>query len=681
MKFDASTGLNMNAQPALMMMTEPNDGFGKISIKGGPAVFRARPVIFIFAFFLVLLLSPPGIEAESARPESKKNKGASEQIFRAIYPNAPKTLDPHADYDPAAWPIIMAAYDRLMTLKNGTAEPAPSLVEAVRISSDGRQYTFVLRPNFTFADGVPLNSEAVLYSFDRLMSTEVGNRYFPYLKKFEIIGPYSFRLILDRPWPPFLASLALPPASLVSPGLAKKPAGYLGTQSLGSGRYQVYDWRDGTIGLKARTDLLSLPKLNLIMFHYETDALKRYEKTLAYSAHLTIDPFFPQGEMPPQYQIKSVPGFETRYLAINTRRPYVKSQSVRRAIGLIISEAFKDHPGHFDGFFPAGLFYNAPPSVAEGLPDDALAQAMAMLKNVARPKGPLRLIHRSSDSRAPAEAALIAEVLSAAGLKMQIKAVEGENLGRILNSGDYDFFLDTRTTDIPSPDMWLGRFLDSTSTVDGNPAHFSNARVDGLIDEIVNSIGQAGDGPADLARIKKEQALKISDLAEIASVEVPYVFLYSLEKRLMIDVRLAGIVPHPQWPEVWPLDQVDLKPFSFRSGANPTGRPPERNGGADSETTVKSQGIPQTAHPNSPSRTETKAPKVTIKNPETPKVTIPASPTEPVNPVAGVPAPVIKAGSSEGPRLKLLEDGDFNAQSGPPNPEPGYDDFIGTEMD
>lgn len=308
-----------------------------------------------------------------------------------------------------------------------------------------------------------------------------------------------------------------------------------------------------------------------------------------------------------------------------------------------------------------------------------------MLKNAGLPKTPLRLIYRSADAGAPAEAALIAEHLSSAGLKLQIKAVDADNIGRVLETGDYDLFLDTRATDIPSPDMWLGRFLDSTSTVDGNPAHFSNARADQLIDEIVNSIGQANDGPADLARIKKEQASKIADLAEIAEVEMPYIFLYGLERPLMIDVRLAGSIPHPQWPEVWPLDQVDLKPFSFRSGANPTGRPPERNEEADSKVAVTGPEAPKVSAPGSPSIPDGRPkPKVTIKTPERPKITVPGNPSTPNEPTtasAGGPQiPPAEAGA-EAPRVIFLEDSDFKGQSGPPNPNPEYEDFIGTEMD
>ncbi len=160
-----------------------------------------------------------------AAPAGGKERG--EQLFRAIYPAAPKSLDPHAGPDPAAWPVIMAAYNRLMTFEPGTAKPVPALARQIRVSSSGLIYTFILNEGATFSDGSPVNSEAALFSFDRLMSSEVGRLYYPHLHRLEVIGPYTFSLILRRPWPPFLASLALPQASLISPGLRHKPPDYL----------------------------------------------------------------------------------------------------------------------------------------------------------------------------------------------------------------------------------------------------------------------------------------------------------------------------------------------------------------------------------------------------------------------------------------------------------------------
>lgn len=488
-------------------------------------------------------------------------KPAQNQQFRAIYPTEPKTLDPHQN-DPAAWPVIMATYGRLMTLKEGTAQPAPALVQFVRVSTNGLKYTFQLAEGLTFSDGIPLDSQAVLYSFDRLMASEVGRRYYPYLTSFEPKGDYSFQLILSRPWPPFLASLALPAASLISPGLRDRPADYLRTRTLGSGSYQVYDWQNHTLGLQVRPDRVAKPRVAQALFHYEPDPGRRYEKMTAHSAHLAVDPARPQSGLPPNFQMKQVPTFGARYLAFNTRKVYLSRPEVRRAMARIISESMKGHPPLAAGLFPPGLFYNAPAGLSA-----PIEAAEEPLRAIGWPDDPLILAHPAADPALAALAGEVAAALTAAGRPAAVAPRAGE-------PGDYDLWLDARFPEIPAADMWLGRFLDSTSSPEGNPAFFRNRRADQLIGEIAATIGQPDDGPREVERLETVRAAKLAALVALARDEAPYVFLEPIERPLVIDVRLAKTMPHPAWPEVWPLDQVDLKPFSFRSGANPTGRPP-----------------------------------------------------------------------------------------------------------
>ena len=376
-----------------------------------------------------------------------------------------------------------------------------------------------------------------------------------------------------------------------------------------------------------------------------------------------IEPELSGRALPVQYQLKKVPSFSSRFLAFNTRRPYLERREARRAISLIVGEIFKDHPGHFEGLFPPGLFYNAPPSPSVLRADDPLVQGQEMLRALGPPKAPLRLIYRSADVEAPAEAAQIAESLSSAGLQINYEGLDEAELRRTLESAGYDMFLDTRTPDIPSPDMWLGSFLDSSSSIDGNPAYFRNSRADRLIDDIVHAAGRLGEGPSDVVRLKKEQADKIAELGELAVLEAPYLFLYASERPLLIDVRLGNTLPHPQWPEVWPFDQVYLKPFSFRSGANPSGRPPEKKVGTAPRKQRESK------NPSRPNLSTPTAPVKPLK-PEAPKKVERSAPT----------APSVTEPQPQ-PRLKFLEPQDFHPQAGPPNPNPDYDDFIGEEME
>ncbi|UQZ89633.1 hypothetical protein C4J81_10600 [Deltaproteobacteria bacterium Smac51] len=513
---------------------------------------------------------------------------ANEQLFRAIYPAAPKSLDPHATPDPNAWPIIMTAYNRLMTFEPGSAKPVPALARRVIVAPTGLVYTFVLREGYTFSDGTVVNSEAALFTFDRLMSSEVGQLYYPHLYRLEVVGPYTFRLFLKRPWPPFLASLALPQASLISPGLRNKPPEYLNDHTLGSGQYVVYDWQEQTLGLQTRPDLVSRPPIAFAMFHYEPDPQQRYEKMIQHSAHLTIDPALPANKpLPVKYQVKKAPSFNARYVAFNTRRTYTKMQNTRRALSFIINDAFKDRPGHMKDPFPTGLFYNAPRRFNAAAPavggTDPVAQGRLIINEVGPPAGPLTLVYKAGDALLAADARLIRDTLAPYGIILDVVSLEGALGRQIVETGDFDLYLDTRRADIPSADMWLGRFMDGTSSIGGNPAFFNDEKAARLVQEISNLAGQPDDGPNDLLRVENERAVMVAELAEIAMIEAPYVFLYQLETTLVMDEmvklwvnkKIEDGLTHPMWPDIWPIDQTILKAVDFRSGANPTGKRPE----------------------------------------------------------------------------------------------------------
>ncbi len=703
----------------------PQRRHGRSTVSGtrvpsSPSSARLAAFIGLVALIWAALAAGAGADdppkkrpAPRTRREAQSGVG-QEPLFRAIYPQAPRTLDPHAGPDPAAWPVIMATYHRLVTLEKGTAKPAPDMVSAVRVSPDGLKYTFQLREGLTFADGTALNSEAALFSFDRLMSTEVGRRYFPYLHRFEIIGASSFRLVLKRPWPPFLASLALPQASLVSPGLRDRPADYLRQHTLGNGPYVVYDWRDDTIGLQARPDVATKPRVVFAMFHYEPDPHQRYAKMLAHDAHLTVDPALPAEGLPPHYQRKLVPSFGVRYLAFNTRRPYTRMQSARRALGLVIGEAFRDHPGRLTGPFPPGLFYNAPARTAP--PDlgqaDQLAQGRQIIREIGPPARPLVLVHQVSDPEAPAEARRIAEALAGCGLAVDIQPLTDERGCQMLEDGDYDLLLDTRTPDIPSADMWLGQFLDANSSAGGNPAFFNHPRARQLIAEIADTVGQGNDGPQELRRLDTERANKVAQLAEIARDEVPYLFLYQIERPLVVDVRLTDQEPHPMWPEVWPISETSLKPFSFRSGANPTGRrpgppaAPQGDSPAPAAPSVVPAPLPATpppADPQVPAAEASPSPAVppaasgavplpppapapTSATPPPVDPQVPAVETSPPPAVppaasgAAAPEPPAPVGSAEEVLDFFNQDQAEIPPTWKPTPNPQPDDFIGTEL-
>jgi ABC-type oligopeptide transport system substrate-binding subunit len=119
----------------------------------------------------------------------------------------------------------------------------------------------------------------------------------------------------------------------------------------------------------------------------------------------------------------------------------------------------------------------------------------------------------------------------------------------LLEREAYDMYLGTRHPEIPSPEMWLGRFLDSRAAVPSNPARYKDPAADGRIDAF------------DAALPRPEREGRVKALAAYASQARPYVLLYQLDQTVLSDRRLSNITPHPMWPLYWPFERVNLNPF------------------------------------------------------------------------------------------------------------------------
>ena len=78
----------------------------------------------------------------------------------------PPTLDPHLTTDATSAQIIIEVFGGLVTIDKDLNIVA-DLAEDWELSSDGRVYTFHLRPGATFHDGRPVTAEDVRWSLER----------------------------------------------------------------------------------------------------------------------------------------------------------------------------------------------------------------------------------------------------------------------------------------------------------------------------------------------------------------------------------------------------------------------------------------------------------------------------------------------------------------------------------
>ncbi|MDR2461444.1 MAG: ABC transporter substrate-binding protein [Deltaproteobacteria bacterium] len=473
--------------------------------------------------------------------------------LRLVYPQAPRSLDPHIHpADPHAIPMIMNSYKRLFELQPGSnnLDNTNSLALTYRVSDDGLRYTIILKDGETFADGTPVTPEAVLFSLDRLVASEAGQVYFPFLKYMRIDGPSTFVLGLSKPFPGFLNSLTLPQASIISPTLAGYPEDYLKDHSLGSGRYIVDGYSKESLVMNKRGDKPSGKSPDRVEFYFEADPDKRLQTYIEKEAHLAILTPPITKKAPEGSNIRTYPTWTTRFLAFNMENPYLSSTEVREALTLISQEVFVYKPIRPQSLLPRGFFGAPAQPGPESLHETTVAErAGELIRLKGAPPVPLRLAFHTEDSQGYEDARDLAERFSAFKIPTLPVPLTGAAGRGILERGDYDIYLGTRHPEIPSSEMWLGRFLDSRARIESNPARFKDPQADSHLDNF------------DEALPRPEREGRVKALAILAATARPYILLYQMEQAVLNDIRLSDLTPHPMYPTYFPFESVDLNPF------------------------------------------------------------------------------------------------------------------------
>ena len=157
------------------------------------------------------------------------------------------TFDPIATAQNVDFWVFSNVFEVLVRVDKEGQELLPGLAESWEVSDDGLTYTFHLR-EAKFSDGTPLTSEDAAYSLTRIRDSELSLWQDSYAVIKDLATPDARTLVvtLNGPSAPFLSTLAMPGASIVSKAamesmgeeaFAEKP--------VGSGAFQVEEWRRG----------------------------------------------------------------------------------------------------------------------------------------------------------------------------------------------------------------------------------------------------------------------------------------------------------------------------------------------------------------------------------------------------------------------------------------------------
>jgi len=259
-------------------------------------------------------------------------------------------------------------YNRLLEFKPGSSYVASSLATHWEISKDGKEYTFFLRKNVEFQSTKyftptrSFNADDVLFSFQRQWKknhpfhsiSPLGFRYFESMGLEELISniikvnDHQVKFVLNHPEAPFLSTLAMDFASILSAEYAEKLilSGHpesIDIKPIGTGPFQLVRYQaDAFIRYRAHPQYWKgKEKLEGLVFAITPDPSLRFARLIAGECDLMAKPLPIHLKAAKSYPILtslSEPGSNVAYLAMNTSKKPFDDPRVRRAINYAVNK-------------------------------------------------------------------------------------------------------------------------------------------------------------------------------------------------------------------------------------------------------------------------------------------------------------------------------------------------------
>ncbi|MFF2847735.1 ABC transporter substrate-binding protein [Streptomyces sp. NPDC058001] len=138
----------------------------------------------------------------------------------------PTCLDPQQTGQLAAVDITRSMVDTLTDQDPKTGRIVPWLAKSFKASTDGRDFTFVLRDGVTFSDGKPVDARSVKVSFDNLIK-QPANGAPAYLRGYTgttITSPTELTVKFSAPNAQFLQATSGVGLGILSPATFDRPA-------------------------------------------------------------------------------------------------------------------------------------------------------------------------------------------------------------------------------------------------------------------------------------------------------------------------------------------------------------------------------------------------------------------------------------------------------------------------
>jgi peptide/nickel transport system substrate-binding protein len=472
----------------------------------------------------------------------------------------PQSLDPHAVTAVNDFRILVNLYEGLVRYAPGTLEVEPALAESWTISDDGLTYEFTLREGVAFHDGAPLNADAVVFNFERMLDEDhpfhdTGpfplSFFFAAVETVEAVDELTVRFTLDAPYAPFLSNLAYPTGLIVSPAAVEAHGADFGRNPAGTGPFRFAEWvSNNRVVIAANPDHWEGPPvLEAVVFRPITDANTRVAEMLSGGVDVMV-------EVPPdnvamfeadgQFTMHEQAGPHLWFLILNAKEGPTADVRVRQAINYAIDkQSLVDNVLSGTAEVAAGP---TPPAFAwaynealEPYPFDP-DRARALLAEAGHEGASLTFYVTEGGSGMLDPVAMGAAIqadLARVGLDVRIETYEWNTfLGRVNPGleGRADLAQMAWMTNDPDTLPYLALRTDAWPDQGGfNSGYYSNPEVDALLEDARRATDQ------------DERAALYRKMQEIVQEDAPWAFIANWKQNAVTSDRVKGFALQPSF--------------------------------------------------------------------------------------------------------------------------------------
>lgn len=388
-----------------------------------------------------------------------------------------------------------------------TNQIVPSLAERWTISSDGKTYTFFLRPGIKFSNGQPVTADDVAWTLNRFGNPKINAIMAAVAGGFghaTVVNSSTVKVQLTKPVAAFLYDISIWPAFILPRNLVQKQGGAFFNHPVGTGPFMVQSFAKGSYITFVRNPYYwesGKPHLNSVRFNFVTDSNTRILALQSGSAQeMDVVPFSQvntlRGAKNIQVQSAKVPLFLGLWL--NHARAQFADLNVRKAIQYAINRPLinKEIFGGL-GTIPNSVLMSfaldAPDSVVKPYPYD-VAKAKTFMAQSKFPHGFSTTLRYPSGTDFYRQLGLaLQQELGAIGIKVKLIELDTATVTNAWFTRAYDtiFPFASFTSDITVPDEYADFLANWGNGFNGFDSNWRDPAINAMVLRFESTLSQS----------------------------------------------------------------------------------------------------------------------------------------------------------------------------------------------